>query len=216
MNQLSVSMSNLVYSKPYKYCPNCRAELVTRHVDDRDRLACPKCEFVFWNNPKPVVSLLITKGENDVLMVRRAKEPLLGYWCLPGGFLEYEETPESGIKREVKEELGLNVEVGRIIGVYRIDNDPRGIHLDMIFIGKIQGEPQANEELMEWRYFNQNELPSQIAYKHREAISDYYFQLKRDSVDWEKIDALRKKLSTIRGGSSISTVEFLRKDRRSH
>lgn len=167
-------MSILPDSQHFKYCPNCRAELVTKFIDERDRLACPQCEFVFWNNPKPVVSLLMTNTEKKVLMVRRAREPLLGQWCLPGGFLEYDETPDFGIKREVKEELRIDVTVGKLIGVYRIDNDPRGIHLDIIYAGRSIGEPRPNEELSDFRYFSLNELPAQIAYKHREAITEYF------------------------------------------
>ncbi len=158
--------------KLYKFCPSCKTELTYKKIDGRDRLSCSKCGFVLWSNPKPVVSLLINKGD-EVLLVQRAKEPLYGYWCLPGGFLEYEESPQVGLMRELKEELGSEVSIETLIGIYQIDNDPRGIHLDIIYSGKMEGKIKQNEELSDCKFFNINRLPEKIAYKHREAIRDF-------------------------------------------
>ena len=91
------------------------------------RLKCRKCKFVFWNNPIPCVSFLLAKG-GKILLIQRAKGPLKGYWCLPGGFLEYEESPKEGIKREIEEELRIKILIKQLVGVYQIDNDP---NLDM-------------------------------------------------------------------------------------
>ena len=157
----------------YKYCPTCKANLEVVLLDGRDRLKCPDCTFIFWSNPKPCVSLIIHKGD-EVLMVQRAKEPLKGYWCLPGGFLEYEETPEVGLRREVKEELRIDVNLEKLIGVYQIDNDPRGMHLDIIFAGTTNDQAKHNQELSDCKFFHKDQLPENIAYKHREAISDYF------------------------------------------
>lgn len=166
-------MKNNPQEKLYKFCPNCKNSLVHKFIDGRNRPACPECGFIYWSNPKPTVSLIINKND-EILMVQRAKEPLLGYWCLPGGFLEYEETPENGLKREAKEELGIKVILEKLIGVYQIDNDPRGIHLDIIYSGKTDNEPKPNEELKDCKYYNINNLPENIAYKHRDAIHDYF------------------------------------------
>lgn len=157
----------------YKYCPKCSSTLRKKTVDGELVDTCAKCGFIFWGNPKPVASLLIIK-DRKILMVQRSREPLKGYWCLPGGFIRWVETPEQALVREVKEETGLNAEITRIIGVYQIDNDPRGIHLDIIYEGRANGEVKINpKEHQKFEFFEATKLPKLIAYKHREAIKDW-------------------------------------------
>ena len=166
-------LANNPRDKEYIYCPTCAEKLVTRHIDNRELRACPKCSFVFWNNPKPVASIIIPQ-DGKVLMVQRAQTPLLGYWCLPGGYISYGEEPSAAAVREAKEETNLEVEADRLVGVYTIDNDPRGHNIDIIFSGHIiSGSLAPNDEVIRCRYFALDELPEQIAYKHRNAIADW-------------------------------------------
>ena len=96
------------------------------------------------------------------------------YWCLPGGYIDYIEEPEEAVIREAKEETNLKVKINKLIGVYQIDNDPRGINIDIIYFGSIiSGELKLNKESSEFRYFAVGGLPKLIAYKHREAIKDW-------------------------------------------
>lgn len=97
-----------------------------------------------------------------------------GYWCLPGGYINYDEDPEKAVIREVEEEAGINVVIDGLIGVYQIDNDPRGINIDVIFVGKSRGEVKLSDDFQEFAYFGYTNLPDKIAYKHREAINDYF------------------------------------------
>src|SRR3989338_9209911 len=96
--------------KYYKYCPNCKTELQRKIIDNETRLFCLSCSFIFWNNPKPVTSIIIEK-DKKVLMLQRSNKPFKNYWVLPGGFTGYEETAEQSIIREAKEETGLNVKI---------------------------------------------------------------------------------------------------------
>lgn len=158
--------------KVYRFCPTCQYALEKKDIDDQIALSCPNCGFIFWNNPKPVASFLLVKDKR-VLMLQRAHEPFKDYWCLPGGFMRYEETPEETAKREVREETRLGIKIDGLIGVYRIDNDPRGIHIDIIYHGKAHGEITLSKEDRKYNYFSPNELPELIAYKHREAVLDW-------------------------------------------
>lgn len=161
--------------KQYKYCPNCNKYLAKVSIGRSERLKCANCGFIFWNNPRSVVSAIIAKG-NKLLLIKRALAPLINYWCLPGGIIDYEETPEEATLREVKEETGLDITIHKLVGVYRIDNDPRGVSIDCIYYGLIPGKQsiQLSEEHSEFQFFSPLQLPAQIAYKHREAISDWY------------------------------------------
>lgn len=156
----------------YRFCPSCKTRLGRRFIDGRRYAACPHCDFTFWNNPKPVVSVLVRKGAR-ILLLQRAQEPLRGSWCLPGGFIEYDETPKRAAVREVQEEVGVRVTITDFIGIYRIDNDPRGIHLDMIYAGRCKGSIKLSREHSAYQFFSADHLPSKIAYKHRQAIRDW-------------------------------------------
>jgi NAD+ diphosphatase len=101
-----------------KFCPRCARELGQRDDAGRARSACPDaaCGFVFYDNPLPVVAALV-EHQGKVLLVRNQTWPAK-WFGLVAGFLERDETPEAGVRREVKEELGLETEVVRLIGVY--------------------------------------------------------------------------------------------------
>lgn len=161
--------------KQYQYCPNCKNALLKKIIGGRSRPNCDKCGFIFWNNPRPVVSAVIAKAKK-VLLIKRALSPLKNYWCLPGGIIDYEETPEEATLREVKEETGLDITIHKLVGVYRIDNDPRGVSIDCIYYGLIVHEQpvRLSKEHSEYRFFPPTKLPKQVAYKHREAVNNWY------------------------------------------
>lgn len=157
----------------YKFCPHCGNNLILAVIESEAVKKCNKCGFIFWNKPKPVVSIILHK-DGKALMLQRAHEPFKAFWVLPGGFIGYEETPEEAIKREAKEETGLEITINGIVGAYRIDNDPRGVHIDIIFYGTLNGEIEINKDSKSWQYFSPEQLPDKIAYKHREAIADWH------------------------------------------
>ena len=103
----------------HKYCSVCGSPLEKRipSKDTRERLCCPRCQYICYLNPKPTVKGLVVKDGN-VLFVRRAEEPGLGGWDFPGGYLEWDEHPETGLVREIEEETGLITQIDRLLGVY--------------------------------------------------------------------------------------------------
>lgn len=89
--------------------------------DDRERLVCPDCGFIDYENPKIVVGAVCT-WEDEFLLCRRAIEPSLGLWTFPAGFMEINETVAEGAAREAYEEAGIDVDIQDIIGVYEVPN----------------------------------------------------------------------------------------------
>ena len=87
--------------------------------DNRQRLVCPDCEYVAYENPKVVVGVVAT-WEDKVLMCKRAIEPRLGYWTLPAGFMEMGETPQEGAAREAWEEAYAKLEIIDLLAVYSL------------------------------------------------------------------------------------------------
>jgi NADH pyrophosphatase NudC (nudix superfamily) len=108
-------------SERYVFCPRDGTKLEVRTQSGRERPSCPKegCGFVQWGNPLPVVGALI-EHRGKVLLARNKGWPAK-FFGLVTGFLEEGETPEDGVRREVKEELGLSVELVSLIGVYSFE-----------------------------------------------------------------------------------------------
>ena len=101
-----------------KYCPQCGHRLFFTRIEDREYLACDSeaCNYVFWDNPLPVVAALVEYNSN-VLLAHNKAWPSKMYGLITG-FLEKKESPEEAVLREVKEELGLDAEIVELIGLY--------------------------------------------------------------------------------------------------
>lgn len=157
----------------YKFCPHCGNPLILKQIDREKVRACEACGFTFWYKSKPVCSIILHE-DNKILLIERAKEPFKGYWVLPGGFTSYWETAEVAIKREAEEEVGAEIILEKVVGTYLEDMDPRGLHLDIIFAGTTKDKVKISKEDMNWHYFGFDELPELIAYRHKEAITDFF------------------------------------------
>lgn len=89
--------------------------------DNRQRLVCPDCDYIAYENPKVVVGVVAT-WEDKLLMCRRAIEPRKGYWTLPAGFMEMGESPEVGAAREAWEEARAELEIIDLLALYNLDH----------------------------------------------------------------------------------------------
>jgi len=102
-----------------RHCLVCGAPLADRFIasEGRRRYQCEGCERIHYENPRVVAAVIIEHG-GRLLLQQRAMEPRTGFWTFPGGFLEIGERPEDGAVREAKEEVGLDVTVRSLQGVY--------------------------------------------------------------------------------------------------
>lgn len=161
--------------KTYKYCPRCGAEMINKRVDHKQRKVCPVCKFVFYHNPVPAAGVVIEK-DNKILLVKRKYEPYKGDWCLPAGFMEYDESPEKCAIRETKEEINLDVELEGLFGVYSGKDDPRTHAVLVMYWAKVKGgEMKPGDDAEEVRFFGKDQVPSNIAFlAHRQIIKEYF------------------------------------------
>jgi ADP-ribose pyrophosphatase YjhB (NUDIX family) len=161
----------------YRYCPKCGGGLAAELQEARERLVCEGCRFVLYLNPRPTTCAIVVAGE-QVMLVRRAVAPRRGYWDLPGGFLEQDEHPVDGLKREVREETGLEIEVLEPLGFF-LDAypEPGETTLNLYFIARVTGgDPTPGSDVAEIRWFRRDALPSfeEIAFKNnREALATW-------------------------------------------
>ena len=117
------------------------------------------------DNPLVGVGAVIVEADR-VLLIRRGTAPLLGEWSLPGGVLECGETLRDGAVREAREETGLAVEPGEMLGVYeRVIRDEEGrvrYHYVLIdFLCRpVEGDLKAGSDAADVRWFTRDELPA--------------------------------------------------------
>jgi len=104
-----------LYNKPmkladfFKYCPNCKSKL-----KKTDHFFCPNCEFYFYLNPFPTNALILYNKSHEIVLVKRKYPPKKNFWDLPGGFINQNETVEQSIKREIKEELNIDINTKKL------------------------------------------------------------------------------------------------------
>ncbi|KAA3634339.1 MAG: NUDIX hydrolase [Calditrichaeota bacterium] len=160
----------------YQYCPYCQTKLKTGIFDHIERLYCPEenCDFIFYQNPVPAAGAIVIK-EGKILLVKRAHPPRIGDWCIPAGFMEYNEHPTETAVRELKEETGLDVELLSFFEVYSGNDDPRNNAVLILYLAKeVGGKLEAQDDALEVDYFGFNELPENIAFiAHIQALADY-------------------------------------------
>ena len=157
----------------YRYCPLCGHELEIRHLFGADRGYCPACGFIHFRDPKLAVGALIVE-DGRVLLVRRGVIPRKGYWAMPSGFVEYDEQPRPALAREIREETGLEAEVGRVIDVYPIaDPNKKGVFL--LFEARVTGcELRPGDDVSEARWFSIEDIPwEEMAFPQLKEVLNY-------------------------------------------
>ena len=105
------------------FCAGCGARLALRQHEGHTRPVCPDCGRVVYYDPKLAATCVIQR-DGKTLMVRRAVQTGYGLWSMPGGYVDRGEPVEDAAAREVREETGLVVQVGQLIGLFSDAGNP--------------------------------------------------------------------------------------------
>jgi 8-oxo-dGTP diphosphatase len=139
-----------------------------------------------YNFPRPAVTtdtLVFREGKEciEVLLIKRKKEPYKDFWALPGGFLEIEETPVEGARRELIEETNLDVSILKEVGTFGdIDRDPRGRTITIVFytfIHNNQQDAKPKSDAAEVKWFSVKDIPP-MAFDHSDIFKEGLLKLK--------------------------------------
>lgn len=160
--------SAVAFLDGWRFCPRCGSEGEHRG----DHFACLVCGHVVWANPAPAVQALVER-DGRLLLGRRAFEPSIGLWDLPGGFVEEDEHPLDALVRELREETGLDVEPHDFVGIWmEPDYDGRTV-LCLTWDARVTGGVEAAaDDVAELRWFAPAELPAaeELAFTHFPAL----------------------------------------------
>ncbi len=93
----------------FRHCPRCG---LPRSSENQGRcpLSCNGCGLVFYFNPTVAAAAFVFDAEGRILLIRRAKDPSAGKLGVPGGFIDIGESAEEGLRREVREEVGIEID----------------------------------------------------------------------------------------------------------
>ena len=123
-------------------------------------------------NPFITVDAIIEIDGGIVLIERKNPPP---GWAIPGGFVDYGETLEDAVTREMKEETCLDINIVRQFHTYSDpQRDPRHHTVTTIFVATASGTPEAADDAKNIGIFTKDNLPKHIAFDHRQILDDYF------------------------------------------
>jgi ADP-ribose pyrophosphatase YjhB (NUDIX family) len=158
-----------------KFCANCGAQVARRVPpgDSLPRFVCDQCGEIHYQNPK-VVTGTIPEHEGRILLCRRAIEPRYGYWTLPAGFMENDESTSQAAARETMEEAGADIELGEPFTLISV---PRVNQVHLYYRARLRNlEFKPGEETLEIAMLDEAAIPwKDIAFRTVGLTLKYWF-----------------------------------------
>ena len=153
----------------FNFCPKCGHKLDNSGKEP----TCNSCGFIFYQNSKPCAGIFLLKGQ-QVLLCKRGRAPYIHEYDVVGGFLDHGELPETGIHREVQEELGVKVKIIELLGFYINNYGSKDVKtLDIFYVGKIvSGNPKSHDDIEALEWHPINKLPKTPMLSVTKALND--------------------------------------------
>ncbi|TBR43496.1 NUDIX hydrolase [Marinomonas agarivorans] len=141
-----------------RFCPKCGAQVTFRipEGDNRERATCDSCQHIDYDNPR-IITGTLPRYDGKILLCKRNIEPRLGYWTLPAGFMENQESTKEGAIRETLEECGSKVLCQQLYSMISI---PQINQVHMIYLADLENADfHPTPESSEVQLFSLEDIP---------------------------------------------------------
>ena len=166
-----------------RFCSYCGEKLTHKSFQERIHWYCQTCDRIHYENPFPAVAALVPNQNGQLLLVKRAVEPAKGQWCLPGGFIEIDESIEEAVLRELKEETGIEGEIRKLVDFFSQRSPLYGALLIFGYqVTLLGGELQAGDDAQEARFFDMNDLPPIAFLSHQRLIEKAFGNCRNETT----------------------------------
>ncbi len=162
------------------FCPQCGQKTLSQY--STKQFVCTHCQFTYFHNPAAAVMVVIIV-EDELLIAIRGREPGLGGWDLPGGFVDPDESLEQAAVREIQEELGLTIDTLHYQGSFSNTYCYKNVEYktcDTFFICQLPTKPTliAQDDVAEVMWVNKRniELERFAFLSTRQAVSQWLQQ----------------------------------------
>lgn len=159
-----------------RFCPKCGTQ-VTFSIptgDNRLRATCPNCHHIDYDNPL-LITGTIPRYQGKILLCRRNIEPRLGYWTLPAGFMENQESTSQGALRETLEESGSQAICQQ---AYSLISIPQINQVHLFYLAELpKADFHPTEESSEVELFSIDEIPwDELAFNSVSTALEHYVE----------------------------------------
>jgi len=171
------------------YCSGCSAPVVLKVPagDTLARFVCTRCEAIYYQNPRMIVGC-IAEWEGKILMCRRAIVPRYGFWTLPAGFMENDETTKEAARRETLEEACALVAIDALFSMINL---PTINQVHLFYRGQLIAPVfSSGAESLETALFSETEIPwEDIAFcSITKCLKDYFSDRVAGSFSFHESD----------------------------
>ena len=131
--------------------------------------SCPHCGR--FDNRGTTVDAVVIKND-QILLIKRGVEPDKGKWALVGGYVDWDESVDDAVGREVSEETGLHVKSLKFIGQYSDPKRHPRQTIDSAYLVEVEGKVKAGDDAVDFQWFDINNIPPGLAFDHNQIIKD--------------------------------------------
>ena len=175
------------------FCSNCGTRVVLKvpEGDFLPRHVCENCGTIHYENPRIVVGC-VPEFEGRILICKRGIEPRRGYWTIPAGFMENDETLEAGAAREAQEEALIQVDIGSLLLVANVVH-ARQVH---IFFRSRMRSPDfgVTHESLEVKLVDEKDIPwGDLAFPSTEYALRSFVEDRAAGIERHRVAEMRRR-----------------------